>query len=281
MSVADLSDVKRELLRRRFRARSAGDIIPRRPEGVEPPMSPAQEPLWFMEQFRPGTSTYTLVIAVRVHEPLDDDRLVRALAELPVRHEGLRQRFPATEEGRPAVHVVDATDVPLNRTTAATEEEAVALIGAESAVPLDLARGPLLKCVVVSEGDSGGGGGHIVALLAHHIVADGQSLNLLMRDLLALCRGEDPPVPGVRFGDVAAWQRARSCDRELDYWRGELTGLPRLELLTDRPRPALQTLDGATHVRSLAPDLVDGVASLGRARGATTFITLLAAYQVL
>lgn len=277
MSVADLSDAKRELLRRRLRARLAHDPIPRRPEGVEPPLSPAQEPLWFMERFTPGTTTYTLVIAVRLREPLDEDRLLRALAALPVRHEGLRHRFPETEEGRPAVHVVDTTEVPLNRTTAVTDEEAIALIGAETAVPLDLARGPLLKCVVVSKGEDE----HIVALLVHHIVADGQSLNLLMRDLLALSRGEEPPAPAVRFGDVALWQRERSPDRELDYWRGELAGLPRLELLTDRPRPALQTLDGATHVRSLAPDLVDGIASLGREHGATTFMTLLAAYQVL
>ncbi|MEV1204954.1 non-ribosomal peptide synthetase, partial [Microbispora rosea] len=275
--MADLSDAKRELLRRRLRARSARDPIPRRPEGVEPPMSPAQEPLWFMEQFTPGTTTYTLVLAVRLREPLDEDRLARALAALPDRHEGLRQRFPATEEGRPAVHVVDTTEVPLNRTTAVTDEEAIALIGAETAIPLDLARGPLLKCVVVSKGEDE----HIVALLVHHIVADGQALHLLMRDLLALCRGEEPPAPAVRFGDIAVWQRERSLDRELTYWCGELAGLPRLELLTDRPRPALQTLDGTTHVRSLAPDLMDGVAALGRDHGASTFMTLLAAYQVL
>ncbi|MEU7694840.1 non-ribosomal peptide synthetase/MFS transporter [Microbispora hainanensis] len=277
MSVADLSDAKRELLRRRLRARSARDSIPRRPEGVEPPMSPAQEPLWFMEQFTPGTTTYTLVLAVRLPEPLDEDRLAHALAALPARHEGLRQRFTATEEGAPAVHVVDTAEVPLNRTTAATDEEAIALIGAETAIPLDLAEGPLLKCVVVSKAEDE----HIVALLVHHIVADGQSLHLLMRDLLALWHGEEPPAPAVRFGDVAVWQRARSVDRELDYWRGELAGLPRLELLTDRPRPALQTLDGATHVRLLPPDLMDGVAALSRDHGASTFMTLLAAYQVL
>ncbi|GAB3900339.1 hypothetical protein GCM10027612_61830 [Microbispora bryophytorum subsp. camponoti] len=173
-----------------------------------------------MERFTPGTTTYTLVIAVRLREPLDEDRLLRALAALPVRHEGLRHRFPETEEGRPAVHVVDTTEVPLNRTTAVTDEEAIALIGAETAVPLDLARGPLLKCVVVSKGEDE----HIVALLVHHIVADGQSLNLLMRDLLALSRGEEPPAPAVRFGDVALWQRERSPDRELDYWRGSWPG---------------------------------------------------------
>ncbi len=289
MPVTDLSDAKKELLRRRLRAASAPRPIPRRPEGTEPPMSPAQEPLWFMEQFAPGTTTYTLVLAVRLREPLDPHRLAAALAALPVRHESLRQRFPATEEGTPAVYVAETAHVPLTRTTAATDDEAIALIGAESAIPLDLAAGPLLKCVVVDKTAPARTGAehsesaaeHIVALLVHHIVADGQSLQLLMRDLLALYRGEEPPPPAVRFGDVALWQRERSVDRELAYWRRELAGLPRLELLTDRPRPPVQALAGATHTHLLAPGLAERIAALSREHGATTFMTLLAAFQVL
>ena len=277
MSVADLSDAKRELLRRRLRTRPVPDAVARRAEGVAPPLGPGQEPLWFMEQFTPGTVLYTLINVVRLRGPLDGERLAWALAELPRRHESLRMRFPATADGVPVVEVADAVEVPLHRAAAETEEEALASVWVENAMPLDLAEGPLLKCVAVSKG----GDEHLVALLVHHIVADGQSLNLLMRDLLALYRGEEPPAPALGFGDVAVWQRERSVERETGYWRGELAGLPRLELLADRPRPAVQSVDGATYRHYLPAELVGGLTALGREHGATPFMALLAGYQLL
>ncbi|MBB6348227.1 amino acid adenylation domain-containing protein [Nonomuraea muscovyensis] len=281
MSVVDLSAAKQELLRRRLRGRAAEREIPRRPEDAAPVLSPAQEPLWFMEHFTPGTATYTIALAVRLRGPIDHDRLEAALALLPERHESLRHRFPATDDGLPAVHVVAGTGVPLGRAQAApaglADAEIAALIDAETAIPLDLADGPLLRALLVEDG----AGEHVLALLVHHIVADGRSAQLLMRDLLALYRGEDPPSPAVLFGDVAAWQRERTFERELAYWKDELAGLPRAELPADRARPARQSFDDASHVLELAPDLVEAVTALGRAHGATRFMTLLAAFQAL
>ncbi|MEV2265212.1 non-ribosomal peptide synthetase/MFS transporter [Nonomuraea africana] len=277
MSVVDLSGAKRELLRRRLQGAKAAGSIPRRPEGSRPPLAPAQEPLWFMEHLTPGTATYTVTTAVRLRGPLDEDRLRRALDELPRRHESLRHRFPTSEDGLPAVHVVEESEVPLTLHAAADDEEALALIEAAAAVPLDLAEGPLLRALVVSTAADL----HVLTLLGHHIVADGQSAQLLMRDVLALYRGESRDAPAVRYGDVALWQRERSFDRELAYWTGQLDGLPRVELPLDRPRPAAQCFDGATHVHELDAELVERVTALGRRHGATPFMTLLAAFHVL
>ncbi|MEU4406357.1 amino acid adenylation domain-containing protein [Streptosporangium sp. NPDC023963] len=280
MSVADLSDARRDLLRRRLRGGAVDTErpeIPRRPEGTPPPLSPAQEPLWFMEHFTPGTSTYTLPVAVRLRGPLDVDRLRDLLATLTDRHESLRHRFPATEDGRPAVHVVPAAPVPLRLAEAATDAEAAELIGAESAEPLDLAEGPLLRATLIRIADDE----HVLALFVHHIAADGRSTQLLFADLLALYRGDAPAAPAVRYGDFALWQGERSFERELAFWRGELAGLPRAELPSDRPRPPRLTFDGASHVHRLDPELVTALTGLGAERGATRFMTLLAAFQVL
>ncbi|MET9337550.1 amino acid adenylation domain-containing protein [Nonomuraea sp. NPDC003804] len=277
MSVVDLSEAKKELLRRRLQGRQATGGIPRRPEGGRPPLAPAQEPLWFMEHLSPGTATYTITLAVRLREPLDEDRLRLALDELPRRHESLRHRFPTSEDGTPDVDVAETAEVPLATARAGDDDAAVALIDAAAAVPLDLAAGPLLKALVVTLGDHH----HVLALLVHHIVADGQSAQLLMRDLLALYRGERPAAPAVRFGDVALWLRERSFERELGYWRDQLEGLPRAELPLDRARPATQCFDGATHVLELDAELTERVAALARRHGATPFMTLLAAFHVL
>ncbi|MER5646070.1 amino acid adenylation domain-containing protein [Streptosporangium sp. NPDC002524] len=280
MSVADLSDARRDLLRRRLRGgavETERPEIPRRPEGTPPPLSPAQEPLWFMEHFTPGTSTYTLPVAVRLRGPLDVDRLREVLGTLTERHESLRHRFPATEDGRPAVHVVPAAPVPLRLSEAATDAQAAELIGAESAEPLDLAEGPLLRATLIRISDDE----HVLALFVHHIAADGQSTQLLFADLLALYRGDAPAAPAVRYGDFALWQRERPFERELAFWRKELAGLPRAELPSDRPRPPRLTVDGASHVHRLDPELVTALTGLGTERGATRFMTLLAAFQVL
>ncbi|WP_055589551.1 non-ribosomal peptide synthetase/MFS transporter [Streptacidiphilus griseoplanus] len=281
MSAVELSEAKRELLRRRLTARRETQGIPARPDGSEPVLAPAQEPLWFMEQYTPGTATYTIALALRLRGPLDVERLEHALAELPRRHDSLRHRFPADADGRPAVRLVDEAAVPLARAAAATDEETdeetTARIDAECGVPLDPADGPLLRALLIERGPED----HVLALLVHHLVADGQGAQLLVRDLLALYRGESPEPPAVRFGDIAAWQRDRAYDRDTAYWVAELAGLPRLELTCDRPRPARQRFEGASVVRILDAGLTAAVAELGSRHGATRFMTVLTAFEAL
>ncbi|WP_151770721.1 non-ribosomal peptide synthetase/MFS transporter [Streptomyces abyssomicinicus] len=276
MPPVEMSEAKRELLRRRL-ARRGVQEIPRRPEGSEPVLAPAQEPLWFMEQFVPGTSTYTVVLPVRLRGPVDLPRLKEALAELPRRHDSLRHRFPADADGRPAVREVAECEVPLVRAEAADDAGTRAAIDAQSALPLDPAEGPLLRALLVTRGPED----HVLALLVHHLVADGQSAQLLVRDLLALYRGEAAAPPAVRFADVAAWQRDRTHERDSAYWRGQLADLPRLDLTTDRPRPPRQRFDGASVTRTLDPGLTAAIGELGRAHGATPFMTVLAAFTAL
>ena len=277
MSAVELSEAKRELLRRRLSTRRQGQAVPRRPEGSEPVLAPAQEPLWFMEHFAPGTATYTITLAARLRGPLDADRLGLALAELPNRHDSLRHRFPATEDGRPDVRVLPQAPAPLVRADAATDAETVARISAEGGEPLDPARGPLLRALLIERGPDD----HVLALLTHHIVADGQSAQLLMRDLLALYRGEAPEPPGTSFGDIAAWQRDRALERETSYWTSQLAELPRLELTTDQPRPARQDFAGASSVHLLDAELTQQLTELGRQQGATRFMTVLSGFEVL
>jgi amino acid adenylation domain-containing protein len=277
MPAVELSEAKRELLRRRLSGRREAPAVPVRPEGERPLLAPAQEPLWFMEQYMPGTATYTIALAVRLRGPLDIARLEAALAELPRRHDSLRHRFPADAEGHPAVHVAESAAVPLARAAASGDQETVAAIDAECAVPLDPANGPLLRALLVARGTDD----HVLALLVHHLVADGQSAQLLVRDLVALYRVESPQPPAVRFRDIAAWQRERPLERESGYWRRQLAGLPRLELTTDLPRPARQRFEGASVVRVLDPALTAELAELGNRHGATRFMVVLAAFETL
>jgi amino acid adenylation domain-containing protein len=277
MSAVELSAAKRELLRRRLSGRREAPAVPVRPAGEPPLLAPAQEPLWFMEQYMPGTATYTIALAVRLRGPLDLARLEAALAELPRRHGSLRHRFPADEEGHPAVHVVSEAAVPLARAAAGSDEETVAAIDAECGTPLDPANGPLLRALLVERGPAD----HVLALLVHHLAADGQSAQLLVRDLIALYRVEAPPPPAVRFRDIAAWQRERPLERETAYWTRRLAGLPRLDLTTDLPRPARQRFEGASVVRLLDPALTAQLTELGARHGATRFMVLLAAFETL
>jgi len=277
MSAVELSDAKRELLRRRLSASRPAQSVPRRPEGSAPVLAPAQEPLWFMEHFAPGTATYTITLAVRLHGRIDPERLERALAELPRRHDSLRHRFPATGDGRPDVRLADGPAVPLLRAEAASDEEALARIDAEGGKPFDLARGPLLRGLLISRGEDQ----QVLALLVHHIVADGQSAQLLLRDLLALYQDGAAPAPATRFSDIAAWQGEREYPRDLGYWREQLAELPRLDLTTDQPRPARQDFTGASTVLRITPELADAITELGRQHGATRFMTVLSAFEVL
>ena len=289
MTASTTRDARAELLEQRLRRRTAASrpTVPVRPDGIDPPLSYQQERVWFMEQFAPGTSAYSIPIPVRLRGRLDVGLLRQALDALPVRHEALRMRFPADEDGRPAVRLEPPAPVPLEIVAATGEDAARALVDAAAAEPFDLVGGPLLRALLVRLGPQD----HLLSLGTHHIVGDGWSTDLLLRDLAgtyrALAAGTVPRLPAapVRYGDFAHWQRQTltgpRLDRELDHWSDHLRGVPPLELPIDRPRPATQTFDGDWHVVTLDRELTDGIARLGRAHSATQFMTLLAAYQVL
>ncbi|MFL6128582.1 MAG: condensation domain-containing protein, partial [Mycobacteriales bacterium] len=268
----ELSAARRALLEQRLRRRPASDGIPPRPAGTAPPLSYGQERLWFMEQFAPGTAAYSVPVVLHLGADVDLPALRRALAALAERHESLRMRFPATEDGQPTVVVDPPGEVPLDVAEAADEQAAAVAVAAVAARPFDLAAGPLLHGLLVRDA---GSGRHRLLLSAHHAVTDGWSTEVLLDDLLVLYAAERAgrpaglaPLP-VRYGDFAAWQRARAGSpavaRDLDYWRRQLAGVPALELPTDAPRPPAQTFTGAAYPFRLPADLVAGLEALGRA----------------
>ncbi|MFG2907534.1 amino acid adenylation domain-containing protein [Kitasatospora sp. NPDC048286] len=291
---ADWSATKRSLLAQRLRGAAAAApvrVVEPRPEGSAPPLSSGQERLWFMDQFSPGGTAYTLAPARRLRGPLDRPALDAALTALLARHEGLRMAFPVTGDGRAEVLVVepgpfaaaylDASDDPDPGRRAAEE------IGALVARPFDLAAGPLLRALLVRLADED----HVLALVLHHIVGDGWSIDIINRELDLLyaryahhAENELPPLP-VQFGDYARWQRDRLDSGALaasrDYWRTELADVPALDLPADRPRPPLLTFDGAAVELHWSPELVRALAEFARAHGASPYMVLMAGLQVL
>ncbi|MEV6521219.1 amino acid adenylation domain-containing protein [Longispora sp. NPDC051575] len=289
--MTDTKSARAALLERRLRQRAAtaeGPApIPTRPAGTAPPLSYQQERVWFMEQFAPGTTSYNIPVPLRLRGPIDLDALRGALAALPARHEALRMRFPADENGQPTVEVADTVDVPLRIVAAADEDEARVVVEAAASETFDLVTGPLLHATLVSLAAED----HILLLSSHHIVGDGWSVDILLRDLTASYHGARagtgaglPDLP-ISYGDFAHWQRATlagtELDRNLAHWSERLTGVPALELPTDRPRPATQTFDGDWHLFHIPAELAEDVGRLAREHGSTLFMALLAAYQVL
>ncbi|WBC05721.1 non-ribosomal peptide synthetase/MFS transporter [Micromonospora sp. WMMA1976] len=286
--MTDLKDPAREaarqaLIAKRLRARQAAPAarITPRPSGAEVPLSYAQERVWFMDQLAPGEAAYHIAVPLRVRGPLDVDALRAALTALADRHESQRTRFPADADGRPTVVVADTADVPLTVVDAPDEAAAQALVDAAAAEPFDLANGPLLRALLIRLAADD----HVLFLAQHHIVGDGWSVDVLLRDLITLYRGGEPPALPIQYGDFAVWE-AQELDgpqarAHVDYWKQRLAGITPLELPLDRPRPATQTYRGDFVEFQLDPAATEALNALTRDSGGTLFMTLLAAYQVL
>ncbi|MGW4498806.1 amino acid adenylation domain-containing protein [Micromonospora sp. NPDC004336] len=287
--MTDLKDPAREaarqaLIAQRLRKRQAAAPTARiapRPPDAEVPLSYAQERVWFMDQLAPGEAAYHIAVPLRVRGPLDVAALRAALAGLTRRHESLRTRFPADADGRPTVVVADSVEVPLTIVDAPDEAAAQALVDAAAVEPFDLARGPLLRALLIRLSAED----HVLFLGKHHIVGDGWSVDVLLRDLITLYHGGDLPALPVQYGDFAHWE-ARELDGpaaqgHVEWWKRRLAGITPLELPLDLPRPATQTYAGDFVEFRLDRAAADGLAALTRSYGGTLFMTLLAAYQVL
>ncbi|TQS27052.1 non-ribosomal peptide synthetase/MFS transporter [Microbispora sp. KK1-11] len=288
MTRTGLSPAKQALLAQRLRAGKAARVtVPPRPVGTHPPLSHAQERLWFLEQYAPGTTAYTVAFAVRLDGgEIDDAALERALVEVARRHESLRTRFVTTDDGTPEIVLDDEPLVELRLVELRlSDDPSTAREGVQEELnrPFDLATGPLLRLLLVRLGARE----HVLLLTMHHAVTDGWSCDIVMEELLALHEayrtGTDAGLaaPPVQYGDYALWERGRTHEDDIRYWRERLAGLPPLELPTDLPRPPEQGSAGAAHGVALDRELVDALTALGGANGATLYMTLLAAYQVL
>src|SRR5579863_8934442 len=257
------------------------------------PLSFAQERLWFLDQLLPDNAIYNIFVALRLTGHLNVAVLERSLHTIIQRHEALRTTFTASE-GHPEQAIAPQMHIALpvldlsSLSYAEQEFTQKALMQAESYRPFDLLHGPLLRATLVRLHT----GEHIFLLTMHHIISDGWSLGVFNRELVTLyeayCQSQPSPLPAlpIQYADFALWQRQRlqgdMLQKQLQYWRGQLTGAPALlPLPTDRPRPAVQTFAGAVHNIVLSADLTAATKTLSQGEGVTLFTTLLATFQTL
>ncbi|WP_238539721.1 condensation domain-containing protein [Corallococcus macrosporus] len=264
--------------------------LTRAPRDVAIPLSFAQQRLWFLDQLEPGSPFYNVPSVVRLSGRLELEALESSFRELVRRHEPLRTTFRdnggepvqvIASEPQPYFQQIDFSSWAADRTTTAQQ-----WIAEEVQRPFNLEKGPLLRATVVKEGEEE----HVLVLVMHHIVSDGWSMGVLVRELVELyeasAEGREPRLPElpVQYADYAVWQRewlaGEVLEEQLGYWRRQLEGAPgALELPTDKARPAVQTYRGGTTGLEWPRALWEGVKGLAQEENATPFMVLLAAFQ--
>ena len=259
------------------------------------PLSFAQERVWFFEQLEPDSARYNLPQAVTISGELDINHLDQALNLIIARHENLRTVFPS-QDGQAQQLILDSLDFKLERIDLSHHEsreerdkQAKQLCQTDAATLFDLARGPLLrgKAIKLAKHE------HILMLNMHHIVSDGWSLGVLIKELglimEALGQGRPPGLASlpIQYVDYSVWQRTRLEEggilkQQLAYWQEKLAGVREtLDLATDYPRPNVRSFAGATCEFALDAQLTGQLKSLAEHKGGTLYMILLAAFKVL
>ena len=263
------------------------------PEEDAYPLSFAQERMWFLYQMDPSSPAYNVRSAFRLRGPVDTDVLERAINELASRHEALRTTY-AIVDGQSQQMVAPAVRIPIMkedfRHLRAADREGAAMRQASklSLEPFDLVNGPVLRAATLRLGDQDA----FLLIWIHHIATDGWSQTVMIRELgqlyEAFSRGRPSPLEPLplRYVDHVRLQRAelrgQLLARQLDYWKKQLADAsPVLTLATDHPRPAVQSFAGESRTLQMSAELSQSVRSLSRQEGATVFMTMLAAFEVL
>ncbi|NPC82856.1 amino acid adenylation domain-containing protein, partial [Pyxidicoccus fallax] len=261
--------------------------------GSDVPLSFAQERLWFMEQLHPGTATYNIPIFYRITSQLDVGVLQRALDELVRRHEALRAIFASSATG-PVEHIAPPRPFPLtvidlrHLPPDARDAETSRIAAEQAQKPIDILTGPIIHGTLLRLGEQD----HRLLITIHHIVSDGWSVGVLMRELRTLYtdfaagRPSSLPELPLRYADFASWLRkwlpGPHQERLLSYWRQRLTGAPTLlELPTDRPRPPVQRFKGTRRTFHISEETARAIDALCLRERATLFMTLLAGFSAL
>lgn len=268
-------------------------IMPQKRDGRPLALSFAQQRLWFFDQWQPGSPVFNISRAIRLRGILNVAAFEQSLQEIVRRHEILRTTFPSVD-GQPSQVISPSVCWHLSRSSiegqlAATQEaEVQRLILEETHRPFDLIRGPLLRTRLVQLKPYE----YVFILVMHHIISDGWSVSIFLQELTSLynsyAQGMAPqlPEPSIQYADYATWQRSwlqgGVLERQLAYWKPQFEHAPTvLQLPTDRPRPAMPTYSGSTYEFTLPRKLSEQIQDLGVQEGATLFMTLLAAFQVL
>jgi amino acid adenylation domain-containing protein/non-ribosomal peptide synthase protein (TIGR01720 family) len=293
---ASLSARKAELIDFLREARAASptaSIIPSAPRPPRLPLSFAQQRLWFLDQLEPNSPLYNMAAPLRLRGPLDVEAFRRACTEVVRRHESLRTTFQKVDDqpfqviAPPAPHPVPLVSLeahpPANREAIASR-----MAREEASRPFDLTRAPLVRTTLLRLAPDD----HVLLLTVHHIISDGWSETVLVREVAALytaaMAGAEPALPElpIQYADFALWQRSwlqgEVLERQLSYWRRQLAGAPQvLELPSDRPRPATRSGEGASLWSLIPAELTEALRASARREGATLFMMLMAAFQAL
>src|ERR1051326_2699136 len=263
------------------------------PRNGDIPLSLAQQRLWFLAQMEGASETYHMHAALRLKGKLDHDALRRALSRLTARHEALRTTFFLID-GQPVQRITPATESSFQlreqefRGRSDAERELKRVVAEEARETFDLEAGPLIRGQLIRLGEEE----HALLITMHHIVSDGWSMGVLLKELSVLYdafrRGQDDPLPelDVQYADYAVWQRKwmerGTLERQTEYWKRTMAGAPALlELPWDHPRPAETDYDGGFVGLVLEKELTRGLVELSRQHGATLFMTLLAGWSAL
>ncbi len=292
---ADLARRKPEIVAflRRLSHSSSVDPIPAIPRRGDLPVSFGQERMWVLAQLDRERIAYNELALVKMVGPLDAGALERSLEEIVRRHEALRTRFEE-KDGRPVQMIAAAAGVHLATVdlrglpAAARVAERRRIARLEQRRPHDLSRGDLLRFILLRLEERN----HVFLLLIHHLIADGWSVGLFVREMKVLYQafqaGARSPLPElpIQYADFAHWQRqwlrGPVLDRQLDYWKARLAGAPPvLELPTDRPHSGVASYRGDTVRFRIDRDLTRRLKRLARQADATLFMTLLAGFAVL
>ncbi|CAG1004937.1 partial nonribosomal peptide synthetase DhbF, partial [Anaerolineales bacterium] len=295
--LAELTERKEEILAFLRRAKHiTGSISSLKRSGTletELPLSFAQERLWFLSQLAPNSSDYNIPEAIQLTGPLNVAALEQAFNEIVRRHESLRTTF-ATVSGHPRQVIAPALTISLPvidlhaLPDTVRKAELHRVSTAEAQRSFDLTHGPLLRIALLRLNEEE----HILLLTVHHIIFDGWSMGIFNQEMTILYQafmvGQRSPLPKlpIQYTDFAAWQREWLQKEErqelLSYWKQQLLNAPAmLRLPTDRPRPPIQNLAGASQPLSLSQELTARLEKLSQQEGTTLFMTLLAAFAVI
>jgi amino acid adenylation domain-containing protein len=294
---SELSGKKRAILEAFLRAQGIGEgkseRIPRRTESGPAPLSFAQQRMWFLDQLEPDSPLYNIHMGVELLGPLNVPVLQRSIAEILRRHEILRTTFAVIDDHPVQVINKNASfKLPVNDLQELDESERRLRVNEwaeeDARRRFDLTKGPLLRANLLRLGETE----HVLLLTIHHIISDGWSVGVFVRELAALYEayiaGRPSPLPelSIQYADFACWQRdwlqGERLEEQLSYWRAQLADAPSLlELPTDRPRPPVQSYKGGHETLRLSEFLSRSLKELSRREGATLFMTLLAVFSTL
>ena len=255
------------------------------------PLSFAQEQLWFLDQMINNSSAYNIPTAIRMQGAIDYVSLANGVDQLVQRHAILRTRFTLIddqpkqcimEQGTVRVHSIDLQGLSIEQREAQITE----LAQTEAHQPFQLEQGPLLRVRLIKVAPDD----HVLLITIHHIIADGWSMGILLRELtlLSMPAQHQQPLPElpVQYADYATWQRTwlqgDTLKQQLDFWRQQLAGAPALlNVPTDYPRPRIQQFAGAQHSFTLQPGLTTALRTLAQHEQVTVYMLLLSAFQCL